>query len=256
MKILNGRTNGDSLGRPTFHGKNGTRTVDYIICNQDLIPKAKNIVVKSPSYLSDHSQVITWVNLHKTTNSHNIIPPQPSLTKLPLKYIWTDDSSETFRKALKSDELQRQLNTFLDNNFSSDKESTNKCVNEFQNIINIASKISLKIKKQKYRHKINNIANKKWFDKDCRFKRHQLRKLANQKHRDPNNIEIRGVYHTVLKDYKNTLEIKKNNFHVNKIQELENASNDPLLFWKILKNCNDDLDLNSIRSANIDFRRI
>ena len=134
MKILNGRTNGDSLGRPTFHGKNVTSTVDYIICNQDLIPKAKNLVVKSPSYLSDHSQVITWVNLHKTTNSHNIIPPQPSLTKLPLKYIWTDDSSETFRKALKSDELQRQLNTFLDNNFSSDKESTNKCVNEFQNI--------------------------------------------------------------------------------------------------------------------------
>jgi hypothetical protein len=73
MKILNGRTNGDSLGRPIFHGKNGTSTVDYIICNQDLIPKAKNQVVKSPSYLSDHSQVITWVNLHKTTNSHNIM---------------------------------------------------------------------------------------------------------------------------------------------------------------------------------------
>ena len=48
-----------------------------------------------------------------------------------------------------------------------------------------------------------------------------------------------------MKDYKNTLEIKKNNFHVNKIQELENASNDPLLFWKILKNCNNDLHLNN-----------
>jgi hypothetical protein len=57
-------------------------------------------------------------------------------------------SSETFRKALKSDELQRQLNTFLDNNFSSGKQSINKCVNEFQNIINIASKKSLKIKEK------------------------------------------------------------------------------------------------------------
>jgi hypothetical protein len=37
MRILNGLTNGDSLGRPSFHSKNGTSSVDYIICNQNLI---------------------------------------------------------------------------------------------------------------------------------------------------------------------------------------------------------------------------
>ncbi len=67
MRILNGRTIGDSVGRPTFHGKNGTSLVDYIICDQKLIPKVKHLVVKSPIYLSDHSQVITWINLFKTT---------------------------------------------------------------------------------------------------------------------------------------------------------------------------------------------
>jgi hypothetical protein len=34
MRILNGRINDDSLGRPTFHGNNGTSVVDYVICNQ------------------------------------------------------------------------------------------------------------------------------------------------------------------------------------------------------------------------------
>ena len=29
MRILNGRTKGDSLGRPTFHGRDGTSVVLY-----------------------------------------------------------------------------------------------------------------------------------------------------------------------------------------------------------------------------------
>ena len=31
LRILNGRTSGDSLGRPTFHGKSGVSIVDYAI---------------------------------------------------------------------------------------------------------------------------------------------------------------------------------------------------------------------------------
>ena len=49
--------------------------------------------------------------------------------------------------------------------------------------------MSLKIKKKKRRHTHENIANKKWFDKECRIQRHNLRKVANKKHQNPNNIE-------------------------------------------------------------------
>ena len=59
LKILNGRTNGDSLGRPTFHGRNGTSVVDYIICDQTLLTNVDHFIVKQPSYLSDHSQIKT-----------------------------------------------------------------------------------------------------------------------------------------------------------------------------------------------------
>jgi hypothetical protein len=68
-----------------------------------------------------------------------------------------NESNENFKKALKSDELQEKLSTFLENDFSSDREGINKCINEFQNIINLPSKKSLKIKKKKYRRKINNV---------------------------------------------------------------------------------------------------
>ena len=243
LRILNGRTKGDSLGRPTFHGKNGTSLIDYIICSQNLLQNVKYLVVKAPSYLSDHSQVVTWVELYTNLETNEDIPSQPPTEKLPLQYIWTDDSNNAFIKELKSNNIQSKLNTFLNNDYSNDKES----INEFQNIILEASKKSLKIKIIKYRHKINNVANKKWFDKECRIKRHQLRKVANQKHRDPNNNEIRISYHTALKEYKNTLEMKKNKFHQERIQELEKASKDPISIWKILKTSTDDLNFNETK---------
>ncbi len=39
------------------------------------------------------------------------------------------------------------------------------------------------------------------------------------------------------------LPMKKKHFHYNKCQEIENASKDPLLFWKTLQNIGDDLNI-------------
>ena len=75
----------------------------------------------------------------------------------------------------------------------------------------------LENKKAKNRRKITNTAQKKWFDKDCRIKRHHLRKLANLKHKDPTNVEIRANYHDALKAYKETLQQKRNDFQKSKI---------------------------------------
>ena len=58
-----------------------------------------------------------------------------------------------------------------------------------------AVKRSLKIRKPKLRKKMKPVSNKKRFDKDCRFKRHEVRKLSNQEHRDPLNENLREKYH-------------------------------------------------------------
>ena len=72
LRILNGRTLGDSFGKPTFHGKHGTSLIDYIICDQDLIQNIKNFVVKPPTYLSDHSQIVTWIRMKQQNISESI----------------------------------------------------------------------------------------------------------------------------------------------------------------------------------------
>ena len=51
---VNGRANSDTLGRPTFHGKNRTSVIDYVMCDQYTLLNVNSFVVKQPSYLSDH----------------------------------------------------------------------------------------------------------------------------------------------------------------------------------------------------------
>lgn len=48
LRILNGRVSGDSLGRATFHGRNGISVVDYAICDQYLFSNVANFIVKEP----------------------------------------------------------------------------------------------------------------------------------------------------------------------------------------------------------------
>ena len=64
LKLLNGRVSGDTLGRPTFHGRNGISVIDYAICDQDLFLNVSNFVVKQPYSLSDHSPIVAWININ------------------------------------------------------------------------------------------------------------------------------------------------------------------------------------------------
>ena len=56
------------------------------------------------------------------------------------------------------------------------------------------------------------LSNKKWFDKECRFKKLELRKISNQKHRDPLNANLREQYHDTLKALKKLLNMKKKDY--------------------------------------------
>ena len=76
LRILNGRVSGDSLGRVTFHGKNGVSVVDYAVRDQDLLSHVANFVVKDPLHLSDHSPITTWLNINqKMSYNHTILNP-------------------------------------------------------------------------------------------------------------------------------------------------------------------------------------
>ena len=77
-------------------------------------------------------------------------------------------------------------------------------------------KLCLKIKAKKTYKRIKKSSNKKWFDCECRLKRHKLRKVPNGKHRDPFNSESRERYHKTLNHYKKLLDKKERQFQKQK----------------------------------------
>ena len=48
----------------------------------------------------------------------------------------------------------------------------------------------LKIKTKKSRKRIKATSNKKWFDRECRLKRHELRRVSNKKKSDPFKVHL------------------------------------------------------------------
>lgn len=47
LRIPNGRVNGDSLGRATFHEKNGISVVDHAICDQEIFSLVADFIVRT-----------------------------------------------------------------------------------------------------------------------------------------------------------------------------------------------------------------
>ena len=161
-----------------------------------------------------------------------------TLIRLPKQFIWESDSSQKFRATLQSRDIHRMIHDFLLD--STPLGNINTCLDAVENILITTAKRCLKIKTIKKRH--NKISSsKKWFDKECRLKRHELRKLANLKHRDPLDITLREKYHSVLKQYIGLLKHKRNKYYDTKISELENTvdNSNSRDFWNCLKSMDD-----------------
>ena len=73
----------------------------------------------------------------------------------------------------------------------------NSSLDAVERILFTTAKHCLKIKniKKRYTRLSSVSSNKKWCDKECSLKRHELRKLAYLKHRDPLNITFREKYY-------------------------------------------------------------
>jgi len=78
----------------------------FAICDQDLFRHIVNSTVKEPSAgYSDHSPVITWLNIN--TINHNPVEPiiNDTLLHLPKQFIWENESPEKLRAAFKNTKI-------------------------------------------------------------------------------------------------------------------------------------------------------
>ena len=112
LKILNGRVSGDTLGRPTFQGRNGISVIDYAICYQDLFLNVPNFVVEQPYSLSDHSPIVAWININTSVPEINSSLENNPLSHLPIQFLWENDSAKKFKDILRSPDLQMLIRDY------------------------------------------------------------------------------------------------------------------------------------------------
>ena len=246
LLILNGRTEGDSLGRPTCHRYNGTSVVDYTIVDQTLISKVDTFIINPVNYLSDHSQLFTRLKIQTKDDISNLHVTAPKLKlHLPPKYRWSSTSNEDFLSALTSDSIESQINTFNKTAFTPCSEHVEIALNQLNNIFTEAGKLSLPLKTFNHKNRKNKIIKKKWFDKECKINRVKLRKISNLKHRNPDKVESRDEYQNSLRDYKNLLRNKQSNYNQQMLTKLE-SSEDPHSFWNTLQSMDENEKINDI----------
>ena len=201
------------------------------------------LLFKQPSYLSDHSAIVAWLNLNTRLIGDETHTPngRNRLSKLPRQFCWEVDSHLKFKNALRTEPIQILIRQYMERN----TEDVNISLENAMTILTETSKLCLKIKAKKTYKRIKKSSNKKWFDCECRLKRHELRKVSNETHRDPLNSELRKRYHNI---YKKLLDTKKRGFHKEKTIKLDELALNPdkASFWNCLNSMSDNFDMSRI----------
>ena len=232
LYIVNGRFRGDSLGRFTYSSALGSSVVDYAITDMD--PSTISaFTVRQQSPLSDQSQINLFLKLSAQIND---IEREPSkLYNLHPTYRWVPESEDKLIMALNSPELMSDISVYHQKQFASSRDGVNRATND---IIAIFHKAAIKADLIKHKRKpVKRQNREKWFDQDCKNIRKDLRKLANEKHRQPNNLDLRTRYYEMLSKYKHTIRKKKQNYTHKKLDDIENAINQNQ-FWDMYNNFN------------------
>jgi hypothetical protein len=187
LRVLNGRTFGDSTGKYTCFNYAGCSVVDFFILSEQLL---EDILYMSVSdfipLLSDCHCKISMKLLSSFQREYK----NNYLKKFPDKYICNQDSLERFQAYFTHPSVKQELSSFLESNIESNETSINKASTALCEIIDKVANITLKKKVKKKK-----CQNKNWYDFDLRKQRKLLNEKALLMSKYPKNPFIRGAFH-------------------------------------------------------------
>ena len=148
LRILNGRTLGDTRGKATFHGFNGSSIDDYCICSATLLDDVYNFCVRDFDVTqSDHALIL--VNIQSYVCHHDT----DNLREAPKSIIWDKVKMESFRHNLSyvcKNALSQELVGILNNSILSEQERVDLTVDKLTSLMNSAA---LTVHKQNSKNK-------------------------------------------------------------------------------------------------------
>lgn len=234
LRILNGRTVGDSLGQCTCYSFNGKpSTIDYALASGDILKSVEYFYVHSPNDLSIHCTLSTMVKTRPF-----ILPPDKNndtLHPLPGKFIWEKGSDLQYQEAFLHPDIKHKISAFLSNE---SEVTSDEALETVQDIIKSAAQIA-EIRKRRPRAALDKQPKrkkfkKKWFDQDCLNLRKDLHKVGKSLHKDPYNLQLHHRYLNLRKNYKRKINKKRAEYKEGILQQMDNLKeNNPNAFWKL-----------------------
>ena len=224
LRILNGRTLGDSMGKMTCHKWNGSSAVDYFVISPWANDLVNSLSVQNLNSYSDHCPLVLKMTTHRPFLANFNIP---DLLKMSPRYKWDNNSPEEFKKSLSSPNILTDIEHIINHDYGITPESNEKITADLTSCLQKAAESSLKATK-----KPTKLPHKKWFDSQCYHSKRNLNRLACRLSSRVNNNSIRAKYYTERN--KHSRLIKKKRFLY--LDRLNKAIEDGhVLNWKKFK---------------------
>ena len=229
LRILNGRTLGDSAGAFTSFQYNGRSTVDYVIADENIIHKIPTLSVSPPTHLSDHAHISFRVS-NGIINKTIIHTKDETMVKLIFK--WTEDSPALYRSALEMPNLKHNLDKCMIDNSIDKQYNVNNLCHKLTDFMTDAAKLCMRtIKKPKIRRRKNKIG----FDYDCIKLKNSILRLGKLVHKFPKDTIIYGKFQVLKKQFKKLIKQKNKEAKDNIMKQImECEGRDPKMFWNLL----------------------
>ena len=153
-----------------------------MIVSHELLDRFQNFVIRQPSPYSDHSQLVGWFKINKTTIKSPTNNSQ-ELFNLQKQFKWSQESKQKFTAALQSSESKEMISDFENTDLETLKD-VDMAVNELVKILDFAARESLQIinikKKRQHLQK-----SQPWYDSECKNLKQRLKHISKQKHENP-----------------------------------------------------------------------
>ncbi|KAK3082441.1 hypothetical protein FSP39_009605 [Pinctada imbricata] len=226
LRILNGRTIGDTIGKFTCYQWNGCSVVDYCIVTEDLLGTVEYFHIHDLKGLySNHSKLSLQI-----PSKFNFIDNNEEMVDLPLQIRWNAEIESIYNLKLQTDKIKTDI-TEISEKIEVNDESINENVKAINEILLDALPTNT-IRKRKVTKK---KCRKKWYDGDCR----ELKRMLNRANRkfilNPCDMSAREAFFRVRKMYKKTLKFKNKLFKIQLIEKINNIdSKNNKEFWEVV----------------------
>jgi exonuclease III len=252
IRILNGRTAGDSLGRYTCNNHMGSSVVDYTIVSEELLRMVPNFTVNNiMNDITDHC-CLSWdlkCNYFEPVQNGG----QGRNRKFPDRFVWDKMAIMKFQHMLSDNQIQGMLNNFSTRTFCHNREDITQAESIVSDILLLAANKSLTVKKNRPKRKGCNT-NKKWFDANLSSAKRLILNKAKLFQNNPFSVNLRLDYFNCLRKYKKLCKMKKKQYNMNIICQLDELRDkNPNAYWKLLTHLKQETNEHNEPSSKIDL---